>query len=62
MMELIVAILLSLGSLTNSADFNDEFISSHQAEISNAQLIIDSGQYRVDESTGGVITDPGVGI
>ncbi|MEP7168998.1 MAG: hypothetical protein ABI855_06460 [Bacteroidota bacterium] len=61
-MELIVAILIALGALTNSADFNAEYKVRHEAEVSKAQSIIDNGQYRIDERTGGVITDPGVGL
>jgi hypothetical protein len=61
MMELLVAILMSIGSLTTTGDFNDEYKRSHQAEISKAQSIIDSGQF-VKDDTGGVTVDPGVGI
>ena len=62
MIELLVAILMSMGSLTTSGDFNGEYIDTHQAEISKAQSIIDNGQYRTNEDTGGVTVDPGVGI
>ena len=61
-MELIVAILISLGALTSQKDFNDDFTQSHGAEISKVQSIIDNGQYKIDEKTGGVTVDPGVGI
>ena len=62
MMELIVAILISLGALTSDRDFNDEYINRHQIEISKAKTIIDNGQYRVNASTGGVTVDPGIGL
>ena len=62
MMELIVAILMSLGALTTSGDFNTDYQKSHHAEISKAQVIIDSGQYRIDQTTGGVVVEPGVGL
>ncbi|MEO5571424.1 MAG: hypothetical protein ABIT08_05105 [Bacteroidia bacterium] len=62
MMELIVAILLSLGALTTDSDFNDDYQHHHSIEISKVKTIIDNGQYRIDESTGGVVVDPGVGI
>ena len=60
MMELIVAILISLGALTTPGDFNDEYISRHETEISKVKVIIDNGQYR--ETDGGVIVDPGIGL
>ncbi|HKR05172.1 MAG TPA: hypothetical protein VJY62_11115 [Bacteroidia bacterium] len=59
MIELLVAILIALGSLTNRTDFNDEYKTSHQNEISRAQSIIDSGQYRIED--GGVTVDPHIG-
>ncbi|MEP7171767.1 MAG: hypothetical protein ABI855_20505, partial [Bacteroidota bacterium] len=62
MMELIVAILIALGALTSDRDFNDEYVNTHQTEISKAKTIIDHSQYKVNTSTGGVIVDPGVGV
>lgn len=59
-MELLVAILLAIGSLTSPAEFNDEYKNTHQAEISQAQSIIDNGQYQ--ERNGGVIVDQGIGM
>lgn len=61
-MELLVAILLAIGSLTSQAEFNDEYKNTHQAEISQAQSIIDGQHYSIDERTGGVIVDDGVGM
>ncbi len=61
-MELIVAILISLGSLTTDRDYNDAYVQSHQEEISKARTIIDNGQYRIEEQTGGVTVDTGCGI
>ena len=61
-MELIVAILLSLGALTTEADFNDDYLNNHDAEISRVQTIIDNGQYRINEADGGVVVEPGVGL
>jgi hypothetical protein len=58
-MELLVAILMTLGSLTNRADFNDDYKNTHQTEVSRAQTIIDNGQYRIVE--GGVTVDIGIG-
>jgi len=62
MMELLVAILMSLGALTTSGDLNTDYLNGNSDEISRAQEIIDSGQYRINEDTGGVIIDPGVGL
>ena len=62
MMELLVAILMALGSLTNREGFNDEYKNTHQIEISRAQTIIDNGQYRIEEGSGGVCVDPNIGI
>ena len=57
-MELLVAILMSLGALTTNGDLSA--YSSDQ--ISAAQEIIDNGQYRINETDGGVVVDPGIGI
>lgn len=62
MMELIVAILIALGSLTSEADFTDEYINNNDQAISTAQSIIDNGQYRTNNADGGVVIDPGVGL
>lgn len=59
-MELIVAILIALGALTSQKDFTDDYIKSHEAEISKAKTIIDQGQY--SQKSGGVTIDPGVGL
>lgn len=60
-MELIVAILIALGSLTSEKDFTKEYESSHQGQISKAKSIIDQGQYK--EKDGGVIIiDSGGGL
>ena len=59
-MELIVAILIALGSMTQSTVFNDEYVNRHQEEISKVKTIIDNGQYRTKD--GGVIIDAGGGI
>ena len=58
MMELLVAILMSLGALTTNGDLS----AYSSEEISSAQAIIDSGQYRINEADGGVVIDPTVGI
>ncbi len=62
MMELIVAILIAIGSVNSTADFNDDSASVKAAEVSQAQTIIDNNQFNIDERTGGVVVDPGVGI
>jgi hypothetical protein len=59
MIELLITILITMGSLTNRADFNDEYENSHQTEISRAQSVIDNGQYRIED--GGVTVDPHIG-
>lgn len=59
-MELIVAILIALGSLASKSDFNEEFVKSHNPEVQKAQSIIDNGQYKTKD--GGVIIDAGGGI
>ncbi len=62
MIELLVAILISLGSLTSAADFTDEYKGTHQAEVSRAQSIIDNNQFHYDERTGGVVVADGTGV
>ena len=62
MMELLVAILIALGALTTDRDINSDYIASHQKEVSKAQSIIDNGQYKIDQNTGGVVIEPGVGL
>lgn len=59
-MELIVAILMALGSLTSKSDFNEEYVKSHNPEVQKAQSIIDNGQYKLKD--GGVILVPGEGV
>ena len=58
MMELIVAILMSLGALTTNGDLS----AYSNEQISAAQEIIDNGQYRINEADGGVVVEPGVGL
>jgi|GEM_PF-2382423 len=62
MMDLLMAILIALGSLTSRADFNDEYIRTHEVEVAKARTIIDNGQYTIRENDGGVIVEPGVGL
>jgi hypothetical protein len=62
MMELIVAILIAIGSVNSQADFNDDAASVQAAEVSTAKTIIDNNQFNIDERTGGVVVDPGVGV
>jgi hypothetical protein len=59
MMELLVAILIALGSLTSDRDYTPDYRNSHQTEVSRAQTIIDNGQYRIED--GGVTVDTGIG-
>ena len=62
MIELLVAILIAIGSLTSGTEFTTEYKETHQAEVARAQQIIDGGYYHIDERTGGVTVDTGVGL
>ena len=62
MIELLVAILIALGSLTSHDQYTEDFARTNQAEVSKAQNILDTGAYHIDERTGGVIVHDGVGL
>ena len=53
-MELLIAVLIALGSITSSADFTD----ANQADIQKAEYIINNGNY--DQRDGGVIIEPDI--
>ena len=55
-MELLIAILIALGSLTNPDSFTREYELQHQQEIEKAQYIIDNEQY-TRSSDGGVVVN-----
>lgn len=55
-MELLIAILIALGSLSSPDSFTKEYELQHQQEIERAQYIIDSDQY-TRTSTGGVVVN-----
>ncbi len=58
-MELIVAILLALGSLTSPEEFNSDWEAQNPEAIEQAQQIIDNDAYKYDDESedGGVIID-----
>ena len=53
-MELLIAILIAMGSLTSSASFTTEYQMQNQAEIEKARIIMESDSY-TNTSTGGVV-------
>lgn len=58
-MELLIKVLIALGSLSSPTEFTDQYKSDNQSEVIEAQSLIDQG--RVRETDGGVIID-GVGV
>ena len=58
-MELIVAILLALGSLTSPEEFTPDWEAENPAAMQEAQQVIDNDAYRYDEESedGGVVVD-----
>ena len=56
-MELLVAILLALGSLTSPDTYTSDWEADNQDAVNQAQQIIDTDSYYYDERTGGVIVD-----
>lgn len=55
-MELLIAILIALGSLSSPESFTTEYQLQHQEDIEKATYIIESEEY-TRNSTGGVIID-----
>ena len=53
-MELLIAILIALGSITSSEDFTQEYQMQNSAEIEEARIIMESGDY---SKTGGVVVN-----
>jgi hypothetical protein len=62
MMDLIIAILIALGCLESRDRFTPEFERENAAAIQRATEIYERGEYRVVESTGGVVVIVGVGV
>ena len=58
-MELIIAILMSLGSLLSPDQYDAAYINNKQSDISKAQSIIANNQYKYN-SSGIVIIDDDV--
>jgi len=56
-MELLIAILIALGSFTTSDGYTDDWAAKNQETVDKAQQIIESGAYHYDDSTGGVVVD-----
>lgn len=59
-MELIIKILIALGSLNSPADFTDAYASENREEVDRAVKIYETNSYR--EETGGVVVVTGVGV
>lgn len=58
MMELLVAILIAIGSLTRGEQFTEEFAQSNADAVAKAQQIISDGKYSATFSAdGGVVID-----
>ena len=58
-MELLIAILMALGTLVSPDQYNADYISGNQAEIAKAQAIIANNQY-TKNAAGIVIIDDDV--
>lgn len=59
-MELIIAILIALGSITTPDGLTPEFKESNPEAVEKATRIYETGSYRVE--TGGVVVVTGVGV
>lgn len=63
MMELIIAILIALGSLATPADFSADFQHENPDAYQRAKSIYESGNYTIERTeTGGVVVVTGVGV
>ncbi len=58
-MELIIAILIAMGSLLSPDSYTDAYVAEHSGEIAQAKIIIDMGAYE-RTSGGGAIIDEDV--
>ena len=58
-MELLIAILIALGSLLSADDYTKEYELMYQSDIEKAQYIIDSGSYTTTKD-GGVVIDENI--
>jgi hypothetical protein len=55
-MELLIAILIAMGSLLSPDDFTKEYELQYQSDIEKANYIMDSGSYTTTKD-GGVVID-----
>lgn len=63
MMELIIAILIALGSISAPDEFSEEFRNNNSEAFDRAMEIYDSGNYTIERTeTGGVVVVTGVGV
>ncbi len=63
MMEIIIAILIALGSITAPDELTPEFYDQNPEAIERATQIYDSGSYTIERTeTGGVVVVTGVGV
>jgi hypothetical protein len=63
MMELLIAILIALGSLTSPADFTEDFRRDNADAVKRATHIYETGSYTIERTeTGGVVVVTGVGV
>ncbi|MCC6385282.1 MAG: hypothetical protein LC117_08775 [Bacteroidia bacterium] len=65
MMDLIIAILIALGSLQSADQFTPDFEQQNRDAVNQATMIYERGEYRIREGgtyTGGVVVITGVGV
>ncbi len=55
-MELLIAILIALGSLTSPDGFTTDYELQYQSDIERAKYIMDNGDYTTNKD-GGVVVD-----
>ncbi|MBL7930102.1 MAG: hypothetical protein JNL47_11610 [Bacteroidia bacterium] len=63
MMELIIAILIALGSIATPDQFSADFEFENPDAYNEAKSIYESGNYTIERTeTGGVVVVTGVGV
>lgn len=55
-MELLIAILIALGSLTSADGYTSDYELNYQSDIEKAKYIMDNGDYTTSKD-GGVVID-----
>jgi hypothetical protein len=58
-MELLIAILIALGSLMSPDEFTKEYELQYQSDIEKATYLMESGEYTIT-ADGGVVIDENI--